>query len=360
MSASSTRLSETPAVASSQSRRPDTLTEPVCSIRILVPFLAHMRQAGIPVNALLDRIGIDERETNERDRYVPHSSLLAFLDAALEMTNDEALGPHAAEAVRPGDFHILEYAAGSCANLGESMQCATRYLRLMHAGMRVWLVVEHDWAVLHFGKSDGVTMADTAMEFLVASFLMFGRRYTGMNLRPMAIDFRHDGPADTSEHERIFGGTVRFNAGRTAMCFPAEALTLPHAQADGTLRAILVQHAEHLLSQVPDRPSFSQCVREMIAAELRGGNPGVEHVASKLNISARTLHRRLKDEGTTHKRLTDDLRKSLAVRYLCERDISIGEISFLLGFSHPNAFHKAFKRWTNETPTQFRSHSKRW
>jgi AraC-like DNA-binding protein len=314
---------------------------------------------GFPVSELLQRVGIDERETTERDGYVPHSSLLAFLEAAVETTGDHALGPHAAEAVRPGDFHVLEYAAGSCDNLGDSMRCATRYLRLMHAGMLVWLVIEDDMAYLHFAAADGVVMSPVGIEFIVASFLMFGRRYTGMNLRPVEVDFRHAGPTDSAEHERVFGGHVKFGASRNAMCFPAEALALPHAHADRTLREILVQHAEHLLSQVPHRPSFSQRVRELIAGELRGGNPGVEHIATKLNISARTLHRRLKYEGTTHKRLTDELRKNLAVGYLSERDISIGEISFLLGFSHPNAFHKAFKRWLGETPSQYRAKSRR-
>ena len=73
----------------------------------MAPFMAHMRTHGFPVSELLERVGIDERETNERDRYVPNSTLLAFLDAAIELTGDVALGPHAAEAVRPGDFHVL-------------------------------------------------------------------------------------------------------------------------------------------------------------------------------------------------------------------------------------------------------------
>ena len=79
-----------------------------------------------------------------------------------------------------------------------------------------------------------------------------------------------------------------------------------------------------------------------------------ETVADHLRMSARTLSRRLADEGTSHKAILDELRADLARRYLEDAELAISEVAFLLGFSEPSAFHRAFKRWTGQTPSQFR------
>jgi AraC-like DNA-binding protein len=88
--------------------------------------------------------------------------------------------------------------------------------------------------------------------------------------------------------------------------------------------------------------------------ELEGGNPSAVRIASALHMSGRTLTRRLEDEGTTFKDLLDDLRKSLSLRYVGSTDLGLSEIAFLLGFSQSAAFHRAFKRWTQQTPLEYR------
>jgi len=89
--------------------------------------------------------------------------------------------------------------------------------------------------------------------------------------------------------------------------------------------------------------------------ELQGGNPAAETIAEHLHMSVRTLARRLAEEDTSHKALLDELRSDLARRYLSDAGLAISEVAFLLGFSEPSAFHRAFKRWTGQTPRQFRS-----
>jgi AraC-like DNA-binding protein len=78
-------------------------------------------------------------------------------------------------------------------------------------------------------------------------------------------------------------------------------------------------------------------------------------MARLLKMSVRTLHRRLSDEGTSHKQLLEQLRRELAATYLRERAIAISEAAYLLGFSEPSAFHRAFRRWTGQTPAEFRA-----
>src|SRR6185369_10618542 len=95
-------------------------------------------------------------------------------------------------------------------------------------------------------------------------------------------------------------------------------------------------------------------LREIIRSELNGGDPGLDHMAQKLGMSSRTLQRKLRDHGTTHQDVLDQMRQDLATRYLQQPEMAIGEVAYLLGFSESSAFHRAFKRWTGATPTEFR------
>jgi len=95
-------------------------------------------------------------------------------------------------------------------------------------------------------------------------------------------------------------------------------------------------------------------LRRLLEDELRDGEPTRERIAARLHMSARTLHRRLVDEGTTFRRVLTRVRREIAERHLSERRLAIAEIGFLLGFSEPSAFHRAFKRWTGRPPHAYR------
>src|SRR5439155_26274861 len=130
---------------------------------------------------------------------------------------------------------------------------------------------------------------------------------------------RHAAPADGTEHARVFGAPVRFGAPRNGITFDVALLARPVVRADPALSAILDRHAQEILRRLPPVGSFSQRVRALLAAELRGGNPALEPIAQKLGVSERTLRRRLKDEDTSLTDLLDELRRELAIRYVEER-----------------------------------------
>jgi AraC-like DNA-binding protein len=224
----------------------------------------------------------------------------------------------------------------------------------MHDGISLELSVAPPLAALRVRAIGNVTAIPAGTEFLFASLLAYGSRSVGHATRPLGVEFTHPGPVDRSIYEETFR-EARFDAEENVMWLNAAALEVPHRAPDPSLLQILTHHADELLRQISPRPSgFAERARAAISDTLLAGQSGAESVARRLAVSLRTFHRRLAEEGTSHGELVDDVRRAQAMLHLSSNTFSIGEISFLLGFAHPNGFHKAFKRWTRLTPAQYR------
>jgi AraC-like DNA-binding protein len=336
------------------------------SVRLFRPFYAAIakayRERG---NSVGQSAAFLLQEQSERWNFadpetrIPYQEVYRLLDAAIADTADTQLGLHAAELIEPQDLHVLYYAASSCANLEQAAQTLSRYFKLVNESGVFGLRVDGDRAVWEFTTAPGVEPHYASTEYVLAATLISTRRMMKTEEGALIeVRFTHPRPADTREHERIFRAPLRFDAEENAFIFPAEFLQAPVPGADTHLCAILQSHADRMLAELPSTDRFGDQVRELVLAELRGGNPNLDRIADCLGASPSTVRRRLAEEGTTHRELLDDLRRRLALRYLEQDDLILSEIAFLLGFSHENAFRKAFKRWTGKSPAGFRKGSR--
>jgi AraC-like DNA-binding protein len=341
--------------ADASTPRPRAVSGLSCSVRILQPFAKHLVRLGLDAEAWLAPHGLGVALLRDRELRLSHVVTNALLRDAIALSGDPAIGVNAACCVEAGDFDVMEYAAANCASCGEAIRLAARFIALMHEGIAMGLDVSPPLAALRVRPLPGLDYVPAWIEFVFASFLVYGSRSLGHRTRPLRVDLAHSGPRDRSAYEPIFR-EVRFDAEEHVMWISAAALELPHCAPDRSLLQILTSHADVLLRQQLSRRTggFAERARAAIAEELPGGNAGAEHIARRLAVSLRTLHRRLAEEGTSHGELVDDVRRTQAMQHLTGSSFSIGEISFLLGFAHPNAFHKAFKRWTRKTPAQVR------
>jgi AraC-like DNA-binding protein len=324
-----------------------------CSVRVILPFARYLQRIGGDAEGMLHRHGLTMEAIRERDLRVPHSLTSALLKDLIEVSGEPAIGILAARCDEPGDFDVVEYAAANCATVGEALQLAARFMALMHDGLFMELDVVPPLAALRVRPLGGLEHAPAGIEFLFASLLAYGSRSVGHPTRPLRVELTHEGPADTRIYEQTFR-EVRFGCEANAMWISAAALERPHCAPDRSLLQILTNHADGLLRQLSRPPGFAERARAIIGETLLAGHSGADQVARRLAVSLRTLHRRLAEEGTSHGDLVDDVRREQAMLHLASNRFSIGEIAFLLGFAHPNGFHKAFKRWTRMTPAQYR------
>ena len=124
---------------------------------------------------------------------------------------------------------------------------------------------------------------------------------------------------------------------------------------DPVLRTFLEGQADAILANMPARTGVAVDVRRALASRIGADGTRMSAIARHLGISERTLQRRLADDGVSYQELVEEVRRAAAGRYLDESALAIGEIAYLLGYSEPAAFHRAFKRWYGTTPEQFRT-----
>ena len=324
------------------------------SVRAVQPLLLYLAARGHDSAAFLKAQGVDPMMFRSPDARLPHATAAPLWPAAARLTNDPDLGLHVAEGVPPGNYGVLGYVVRTSESLGIGMQRLAQYTRFLHDIAEIKLSVQRDRAVLSHSIPVPGGLPRPISEYIVATWLLTFRQATGVKWTPLQVRFPHAAPDDTSEHQRIFGCTPEFEYHRNELAFARNLLNIPMAKADAALQQILEAQVVTLIEKLPKGEATTDAVRRLLATELGEGQATLEQIAPRLHMSPRTLHRRLEDEGTSFRQVLTEVRRELAARHLSERRLAIGEIAFLLGFSEPSAFHRAFKRWTGHAPLAYR------
>ena len=310
---------------------------------------------GVSAQSLYQEVKLNPALLDNPDQRIPFAQLVLLYERAAVLTKDDEFGLHLGESIDPRVFDVLGYAALNSATVGEAFARVARYHSIWTDGAQLDLEVSNATARVIYRYVDrSLQECRQDSEMTLAAFAALGRLITNIEWLPTEVKFAHKAPRDTAEHARIFRCAVRFGSELNELVFDSATLELPITRADPGLCAVLDRHAEELLAKYPRQDAIIDQVRSVIRKELQGGDPSLEAVAIQLGLGSRTLQRRLRENGTAHQQLLDQMRKDLALRYLREPEMAICEVAYLLGFSERSALHRAFKRWTGMTPSEFR------
>jgi len=290
------------------------------------------------------------------DGRVPADLLLRLWQYLPSHCTDESFGFWLAERLQAPPLSLATWVISSSPTLGQGFERALRYQRLLHDQARSELFVgPEEIRYRHQIGPPPFRAPSPALEFGFLSFLQLARRMTGQPIVPRRMLFRHAAPRDASRHHAWFGPGLSFSAEVDELVLDRNALALPVLGADPTLARIVEAHAEAALARLPSTSDIAARVRAQIHELLPAGPPSVEAVCQRMHLSRRTLQRQLSAAGTTFGAELDQARHQLSLRFLADPRISLQETAFLLGFSEASAFHRAFVRWTGQTPRSFRS-----
>ena len=259
-------------------------------------------------------------------------------------------------SLRCEDLGAVGLARKSSPTLWDGWDRAQRYVSVV-AGVRALEITRgEDTTEVRFLRltDEAPAGAKLSNEATFASFTASCREASGRPFKPVRALCAHDFIGDKAFLEDYMGCPVEDRAGVNAVSMSNEALSLPTAVGDDAISRFFDQRVEEMLAQMkPAAPLFLRAKSE-IGKNLSGGVPKVSDVAKGLGMSARTLQRRLSDDGSVFQDLVDQARRELAERLLSTTHYPLVEIAILTGFSDQSSFTRAFKRWSGETPRSFR------
>lgn len=334
--------------------RPDTENSPTISTAYARSLFDYLRALGLDPAAVLPAGEVSEIETGEMHGQTPLSGWLALFGQAMGHTADPDLGLKLGENLQIRHLGIAGYVLMSCGTLREAEEQMGRFMRLVgdlgyakthRHGVTAELAFE--WA------HEGQPPIPIAQMFAGAS-AQLGRWLSGRDELVWEAHFCFPRPNDLSNYERIFRRPPRFNQAHTKLVFPSSYFDLPITMGNPELRAMVEAQAEAVLKTLTGEPEILRRSKIAITQNLSTGRASLAHVARVLGVSPRTLHRRLEECGCTFRDLVEAVRQSRAETFLRNQEISLAEIAFMLGYSEQSTFHNAFKRWTGQTPNEFR------
>ena len=310
---------------------------------------------GIETGPIVSEAGLDPTVLADPDGRVP---LLAHL-AMWELLSRQPIGLELGARLGIAGMGVVGYAMQHGASVGDALAFLQRYRAMIHPDVVPELERRDDVSGSRMVFTRPVpppfVKLREPVETQASGIVAMMRALTGKPVRPAFVALPLPRPSDPSRQEKFFGCPVAWRAARVEVAFDAALLDLPLPRSDAHLFGYLARRADELHAALPAEASWAARAQREIGALLASGEPRLADVAKRLGVSERTLHRRLEAEATKFASLLDDARRERALVLIEDPALSSSELAFLLGYSEPAAFFRAFKRWTGGTPKSHRA-----
>ena len=303
-----------------------------------------LRQAQIPSTLLTDT----SQSLNEKQ-------MARLIKAVWRCSGDEALGM-AQQPIPLGTFALMAELVTYSETLGGMLKQACRFYNTLRQDIQMSLNVDEGVADLTLHLLDAQLDTDHLLqEFFLLMLQRFSSWLVGSRVAPLETRFSYPPPAHIEEYRLMFGDSLRFNRPNCGYRLNAKLLKLPILRTQQELKGFLQRSPEVILRRPKPGDTLKHQIQQLLIQFDPAELPTLEAIAEQLHLTARTLRRRLADEGVLYRHLKDRIRRDIAIRLLTQENMSIAQISHLTGFTEPAAFCRAFKKWTGTQPSRYRS-----
>lgn len=314
--------------------------------------------AGVAAEAGLSHLGWEDP-----DERVPRAAVDAMWNAAVRATGDGALGLRIAQALPPNSAGAMQVVALAAPTLEVGMGHICRYWGLINDAVEVRAESRPGrWSLIQRSKN-GVHLARPWLDLTAIVLIDAALKALARPERPLEVVFPYPRDGASREIEAALSAPVRYDGPHLELAFRPEVAKSPLKTANPALHEVVAAHAEAAISRLLRERERGDAaagealvleVRAAVRARLEAQDTGLPDVADAVGLSARTLQRRLAEAGTSLREVVDEARRQQALAELARDDASITEVAFLLGFSEASAFDRAFRRWTGQSPAEWK------
>lgn len=326
--------------------------------RHVIRLIEQAESKGVDRQELLRAADLSESELADPDHRIPVIKSWQLWGQIMERIPDPDLGLELGSEVHIRQMGLVGYTMLHSQNLLEALQRLVRYARLLTDLGSALSLERHDenWRLVNPEVPAFLSKVRQPTDEALAIVLSVVREITGTEVVPAEVEFPYDPPANTDALGRFFRTELVFQAPASAMTFRSRDVELPLVAADEQLAGFLEGVAEEKLAGLIGKDTLAGRVRRAVWKQLSEGQPSVAQVAAMLNMSPRTLQRRLHGEGESFSEVVDGLRREMAPVLLRDPESAIYEVAYLLGYGEPSTFFRAFRRWHGRSPGEYRDH----
>jgi AraC-like DNA-binding protein len=309
------------------------------------------------LKSMCDALNINPPDLYHSDIHVSFEQAYKAWEVAIVETGDQHLGLHLGEQTNPSILGMVGLLMQSCPNLEEAFKSVCNFSQVASDMFSYSISTTGDKASLSYKACTpwvkiSPISARQGVEQAMAGTLNIFSMLTGTKITPERVLLSYS-KQDVAEYERIFQAPIRWNAPTNTLIFAREHLLNPVLSYDESLMGIFCDLIKKRFSKL-NNETFANKVKREIMTTFMGQIPSVESIAMRLNLTVRSLQRKLEEENVSYRQLCNDLGKDFAASLLSNQNVTVKEIASTLGYSDTRSFQRAFKSWTGQTPSKFR------
>jgi AraC-like DNA-binding protein len=307
---------------------------------------------------LLEQYGLDTARLSEAGARLSIPRFMRLGHGAIQLTGNPALGLRMGQLSRLSQVGLAGITAAQAPTVREAARCLIRFEALYGSNYRGHSSFHEDpqGAWLRFYSISPYNSYNRfVVDSIIAGWLQQLSSVSSAPLSAERIEIEFEAPDYSAAYDALGDCTIQFGAEHNQLRLSLTSLAQRNPEHCPSTWRLLLSLCERELEQLTRTRSLRERITQLLGPLLNGGRePDLEEVAARLKLPTWTLRRKLAEEGTQFRAILNDTRRDLAMTYIRDTELAFGEIAYLLGFASAEAFQRAFKRWTGQTPGEFR------
>ena len=326
------------------------------SVHFANAVLDAARQLGLNLEPILQSARLNQPLLDNPQSRITSQQFSQLMRSVWEQSDDEFLGL-TTQPSKYGVFRLFADGAIQEQNLHRVYKHLCRFYSLVNQSISLSLYISKGQVELRMRQVQPEIDRNLLFrDFFLLLWHRFPGWLIGKSIPLQQVKMRGAEPAHAAEYRFMFPCPITYGHDYDAFVFSEEELVNPVTQRAENLREHFKQAPLNWFTRQEFTPVYTRRVMDYLA-EYREHEASMQDIADSVNVSERTLRRKLTEEGTSFQEIKDKLRKNMAIYYLSQPDIPISTITNKLGFSEPAAFTRAFKQWTGQTPSLYRENT---
>ncbi|MFA0810659.1 AraC family transcriptional regulator [Microbulbifer epialgicus] len=307
---------------------------------------------------VLQKASISACGIEDTNRRIPLENMKKLWDLAESLSRNDCIGLQVAKHVNHTNLHALSYAHLASSSIRESLERSSRFSEVVSTAMRISIRDEQHEVIVSLLKVEGLHYEPSihAVDAFIALLIKSCRKISpDIHKHLIAINLTRTKPVNPEHHRMMYRCPVGFSANTCEIRLKRDFVDRRICSGNNELAHINEQALTNYLARLRKNDIIS-ITNKILIDLMPTGDLSQEIVAKTIGISCRSLHRKLKEKGSSYQAILDKTRKHQAIHYLKQQELPVTSITYKLGFSDTSSFSRSFKKWTGKSPREFRKH----